>query len=88
MTLPLSQIVCKIFVVETFTFGYHQENYSMPEDQTTSFSTSGEEAITQVIDIQPDNSANTLSPKEFDDFYEIERTADEIIEGDYKRVCV
>jgi len=58
----------------------------MASEQTTSFSTSGEDAITRVIDVQPDQSADVLPPDEFDEFYDIERTAREIIKGDFRRV--
>jgi len=52
------------------------------------FSTSGEDAIRRTIPIHPDESALTLSPSQFEDFYEIERTATEILSGDYKRVSI
>lgn len=55
-------------------------------EQTTSFSTSGEDAITRVIDVKPDNATNNMDLIEFDEFYEIKRTAEEIIKGDYKKV--
>jgi diphthamide biosynthesis protein 2 len=53
---------------------------------TTPFSTSGEDAITRKIDVKVDVTAIQLSPTAFDDFYEIGRTAEEIVKGDYKRV--
>lgn len=52
----------------------------------TAFSTSGEDAITRTIDVKVDTTADQLASSEFDQFYEIERTAGELIEGDYKRV--
>ena len=54
---------------------------------TTAFSPSGEDAITRAIDIQVD-AAEILDPSTpaFDEFYEIKRTASEIIDGGYKRV--
>ena len=54
--------------------------------ETTTFAASGEDAITRTIDVQLDATVNQLSPSEFDNFYEIERTAAEIAGGDYKRV--
>ena len=45
---------------------------------TTVFSTSGEDAMARIIHVQQDPSDNS-------DF-EIQRTANEIIKGDYKRV--
>ncbi|KAF9530121.1 diphthamide biosynthesis protein [Crepidotus variabilis] len=60
----------------------------MSEEPTTSFSTSGEDAVTRVIQVELDASANTLSPKEFDDFFEIEKSAEEILKGDYKRIAL
>jgi len=55
-------------------------------EPTTSFSASGEEAITRPIDVQPEDIAKKLSPEEFDVFYEIDRTVDEILGGDFKKV--
>lgn len=55
-------------------------------EQTTSFSASGEDAITRIIDVKPDKTTDNLDPIEFDEFYEIKRTAEEIVKGDYKRV--
>jgi hypothetical protein len=52
----------------------------------TAFSTSGEDAITRRIDVKVDTTADQLAAGEFDQFYEIERTTAELIEGDYKRV--
>lgn len=53
---------------------------------TSTFSTSSENAITRSLNITPDDSSNHLSPEQFDNFYDIEHTTDEIIKGDYKRV--
>ncbi|CAA7263747.1 unnamed protein product [Cyclocybe aegerita] len=60
----------------------------MSNEPTTSFSASGEDAITRIIDAKPDESADLLPPKEFDEFYEIERTAEEIVKGDYRRIAL
>lgn len=54
----------------------------------TAFTTSGEDAIRRTIDVEVDTTADRLSPAEFDNFYEIDRTAEEIIKGDYKRVRI
>lgn len=57
--------------------------------EPTTFSSSGEDAITRTIDIQPDGpdvgSSETFA---FGEFYEIERTAKELVQGGYQRVCV
>ena len=53
---------------------------------TTGFSASGDEAITRTLDVQADITASQLPPEEFDDFYEIERTAAELLAGDHKQV--
>jgi len=52
----------------------------------TAFSTPGEDAITRTIDVKADTTANQLVSDHFNGFYEIERTAEEIVKGDYKRV--
>jgi diphthamide biosynthesis protein 2 len=54
---------------------------------TTTFSPTGEDAITRAIDVQVDEAEilDPLTPA-FDEFYEISRTAKEIIDGGYKRV--
>jgi hypothetical protein len=54
--------------------------------ENTAFSTSGEDAITRSLDVDLDQTAKDLSLEEFNDFYDIERTAKEIINGDYKKV--
>ena len=51
-----------------------------------SFSTSGEDAIQKTIDVQPETSTLSLSPHQFEDFYEIGRTAEEVVRGNYSRV--
>jgi diphthamide biosynthesis protein 2 len=58
----------------------------MSSEPGTHFSTSGEDIIKKTIAIHADESTLTLSPSQFDDFYDIERTAAEILSGDYKRV--
>ncbi|KDR72825.1 hypothetical protein GALMADRAFT_73379 [Galerina marginata CBS 339.88] len=59
-----------------------------PSDPTTSFSSSGEDAISHVIEVVPDTSTDVLSPQEFDEFYEIERTVEEIVVGNYQRIAL
>lgn len=55
--------------------------------ENTAFSASGEEVIARSIDIEVDDTADKLkSLAEFDAFYEIERTAREIEEDNFKRV--
>lgn len=55
--------------------------------EVTAFSTSGESAISRSIDIEVDETADQLpSSKEFEKFYEIERTVQEIVQGRFKRV--
>ncbi|KAF8887022.1 hypothetical protein CPB84DRAFT_1684756 [Gymnopilus junonius] len=55
---------------------------------TTSFSASGEDAITQSIQIVPDTTADQLSAHEFEQFYDIERTSQEIVKADYQRIAL
>lgn len=51
------------------------------------FSTTGEDAITRTIDVHVDETASQfVSEQDFDDFYEINKTAEDIVKGDYKRV--
>jgi diphthamide biosynthesis protein 2 len=52
----------------------------------TAFSSSSENAITRTIDVNPDTAEDKLSVEEFNDYYEIEETAAEILKNDYKRV--
>ena len=59
----------------------------MATPEYTAFSTSGEDAITRTIDLEIDDTPDrSSSSHEFDAFYEIERAADEIIKGDFRRV--
>ena len=55
-------------------------------EPTTSFADSGEAVISQKIEATPDLSASNLSVNEFAEYYDIERTVDEITKGDYKSV--
>ncbi|KAF9267126.1 diphthamide biosynthesis protein [Marasmius fiardii PR-910] len=56
--------------------------------ENTAFSTSGEEVIHRKIDVQIDETADRLSGEGFDDFYEIDRTAKAIEDGDYRRTAL
>ncbi|KAF8152245.1 putative diphthamide synthesis protein-domain-containing protein [Crassisporium funariophilum] len=60
----------------------------MASEPATSFTPSGEDAITRVISVKPDESADRLPPTEFEKFYEIQRTAEEILKEGYKRVAL
>ncbi|EGN97603.1 hypothetical protein SERLA73DRAFT_184369 [Serpula lacrymans var. lacrymans S7.3] len=68
----------------------------MSDIQATPFATSSEDAIARTIDIESDHSAvrfNSDTPlldhiSEFEDFYEIERTARDIVDGGFKRVAL
>jgi diphthamide biosynthesis protein 2 len=51
------------------------------------FSASGEDIINRTIDLEIDDTSDLPSSShEFDAFYELERTADEILKGDFRRV--
>jgi len=52
----------------------------------SAFSTADESAIARTINISSDTVADHLSVEEFDDFYDIQRTADEITQNNFKRV--
>lgn len=52
--------------------------------ESTTFSSSGEDVITRKIDVE--SNGLIVSSEHFADFYEIERTIQEIIDGDFKRV--
>ncbi|KIJ04981.1 hypothetical protein PAXINDRAFT_103950 [Paxillus involutus ATCC 200175] len=61
----------------------------MSVDQPPSaFSASGEDAITCSIDVAMRPSARRLEASAFSEFYEIQRTADTIINGDFKRIAL
>jgi len=57
----------------------------MPAEASV-FSTADESAIARKINISSDTAADHLSVEEFDDFYDIQRTADEITQNNFKRV--
>lgn len=59
----------------------------MTASENTTFSTSEEDVISRRIDVQADRTADNLSSSiEFEEFYEIERIAEEIVKGGFKRV--
>ncbi|KAF5349993.1 hypothetical protein D9756_009221 [Leucocoprinus leucothites] len=60
----------------------------MSAEASSAFSTADESAITRTIDVSPDTTADRLSGEEFDEFYDIQRTVDEIIQGDFKRIAL
>lgn len=55
-------------------------------EPATSFADSGEAVISQKIEVSPDLSASNLSADKFAEYYDIERTVDEIVKGGYKSV--
>lgn len=55
-------------------------------EPTTSFADSGEAAISQKIEGLPDISAPNLSTDELIEYYDVERTVDEIVKGGYGSV--
>lgn len=54
--------------------------------EASAFSTADESSITSTIYTRSDTTADQLSVDEFDYFYDIRRTADEITHNDFKRV--
>ncbi|KAJ7749068.1 putative diphthamide synthesis protein-domain-containing protein [Mycena maculata] len=54
--------------------------------ENTTFAASGADVIARTIDVQPES--RITSPSELDDFYEIDRTIADILEGDYKRIAL
>lgn len=54
-------------------------------DPTTLYA-SGEEAISRVIDVD-EEAPRFTKHEEYEEYYDIDRTAEAIIKGDYKRVC-
>ena len=55
---------------------------------STAFSTSDKDAIERTINVDIGETTSHLSSNEFEEFYEIERTAREIIQGNFNRVGV
>ncbi|PPQ63650.1 hypothetical protein CVT24_004424 [Panaeolus cyanescens] len=56
--------------------------------ETNTFAASGADVIARTIDIDVDTTAEQLSPEEFQDFYDIDETADKIVREDYKRIAL
>lgn len=54
--------------------------------ENTAFSSSGQDAITQSLDVVQDLTTKGFNQEQFDEYYEIRRTVDEIVAGDFKRV--
>jgi hypothetical protein len=52
----------------------------------STFSASGEDAITRTIQLNINSSTQNIAPSDFLEIYEIERTVTAIIEGNFKRV--
>lgn len=80
---PLGRFNRAILICSKFAVALHR-SFAMAEN--TAFSAAGEDVITRKIEIEKENLADKLSPEEFEEHYDIERTTKEIIEGDYKRV--
>lgn len=59
----------------------------MSAPENTRFSSAGENVIERVIEVEADETADHLgSSEEFEDYFEIDRTANEIVAGGHKRV--
>lgn len=56
------------------------------DEQSSAFSASGEEAIARTIDASSTSSARRPESSSVAEFYEIDRTAEAILKGDFKRV--
>ena len=56
------------------------------EQPLAAFAASGDEAIARSIDIASSVSAQRPETSSVAEFYEVERTAEIILKGDYKRV--
>ncbi|KAK0234573.1 putative diphthamide synthesis protein-domain-containing protein [Armillaria nabsnona] len=52
------------------------------------FSSSSEDPISRVVDVRPDETALHLASQKFEDYYEIDETAQWISNGDYQRVAL
>ncbi len=55
-------------------------------DPTTNIYASGEEAITRVIEVEDEDFPRLSTNEEFEEYYDIQRTTDSIVAGDFKRV--
>jgi diphthamide biosynthesis protein 2 len=54
----------------------------------STFSASGEDAITRTIQLNIDSSTQNIAPSDFLEIYEIERTVAAIVEGNFKRISL
>ena len=54
----------------------------------STISASGEEAISRVIEVNDEDVPRFTKLEEYEAYYEIERTVEQITKGDYKRVRV
>ncbi|KAI0084566.1 diphthamide biosynthesis protein [Irpex rosettiformis] len=57
-------------------------------DDPTTLYASGEEAITRVIEVEDDDSPRCTTDDDYERYYDIQRTMDAIITGDYKRIAL
>ncbi|PSR77737.1 hypothetical protein PHLCEN_2v7721 [Hermanssonia centrifuga] len=53
--------------------------------ENTAFSSSGEDVINRTITIE---EGHDLLQEEFEDYYDIDRTVEEIVKGGYKRIAL
>jgi len=56
-------------------------------DPTTLYA-SGEEAISRIIDLKDDEPPRCSTNEEYEEYYDLQRTAEEIVMGDYKRIAL
>ncbi|THH16089.1 hypothetical protein EW146_g4501 [Bondarzewia mesenterica] len=58
--------------------------------ENVAFSSSGEEVISRSVVFDPaeEQSTETLSPTQFAEYYEIHRTSEEIVSGNFKRIAL
>ncbi|KAG0698784.1 putative diphthamide synthesis protein-domain-containing protein [Suillus ampliporus] len=54
----------------------------------STFSASGEDAITRTIELNIETSTQDIAPSDFLEIYEIDRTVASIVEGDFKRIAL
>ncbi|KAI0804663.1 putative diphthamide synthesis protein-domain-containing protein [Irpex lacteus] len=57
-------------------------------DPTTNIYASGEEAITRVIEVEDEDFPRLSTHEEFEEYYDIQRTTDAIVAGDFKRIAL
>ncbi|KAL6303602.1 diphthamide biosynthesis protein [Sparassis latifolia] len=56
--------------------------------ESTAFSASGEDAITRKIDVAVDRTRDDLPVEDFKGYYDIQRTVEQINQGNYKRIAL